>query len=82
MDMASAISQSLEKAWCVQVSAGRGHTALLRSNGRATAVGSNGVRQRSFPEPGDSPDFARVSAGKGHTAHLRTDGRTMAVGSN
>ena len=61
------------------ISAGREHTAALRSDGTAAAVGSSDVGQCDVS--GWSGLIA-MSAGGDHTVGLRSDGTAVAVGSN
>ena len=49
----------------VRVAAGMNHTALLRSDGRALAVGYNYFGQCDLPEPKDGIAFVQVSAAMG-----------------
>ena len=64
------------------VSAGVDHTVLLRSDGRAVAVGQHVEGQCNLPELETGVEFVQVSAGGGHTVLLRSDGRVVAVGRN
>ena len=61
------------------ISAGREHTAALRADGTAAAVGSSDIGQCDVS--GWSGLIA-VSAGWDHTVGLRSDGTAVAVGSN
>jgi len=63
----------------VQVSAGYQHTALLRSDGAAFAIGDNDRNQCNLPT---EPDYAQVSAGGAHTVLLHKNGHAIAVGDN
>lgn len=64
----------------VAVSAGGRHTALLRSDGLAVAVGRNEQGQCSLP--GMDAPIAQVVAGGMHTVVLSTTGEVKAVGGN
>lgn len=66
----------------VQVSAGAHHTALLRNDGRAEAVGMNSDGQCRIPAPEADNLYTQVSAGVLHTVLLRQDGTAIAVGCN
>jgi alpha-tubulin suppressor-like RCC1 family protein len=63
----------------IQLSAGYAHTALLRSNGIASAYGRNESGQCNMPKEGG---FVQVSAGGAHTVLLHENGNAMAIGSN
>ena len=65
-----------------QVSAGRCHTVLLRSDGRAVACGSNYRGQCSIPPLDEGISYSQVSAGLSHTVLLRIDGQAVACGDN
>lgn len=64
----------------VAVSAGGRHTALLRSDGLAVAVGRNEQGQCSLP--GMDAPIAQVVAGGMHTVVLSNTGEVKAVGGN
>lgn len=81
-----------EQGCYVQVSAGYSHTALLRSDGRVAAFGSNDSGQCRLPAPNlgnlramaniSDTGYIQVSAGGDHTVLLSKDGSVEAVGSN
>lgn len=78
VDVARAAAGSPALRW-IQVSAGYAHTALLRSNGIASAYGRNESGQCNMPKEGG---FVQVSAGGAHTVLLHENGNAMAIGSN
>ena len=61
------------------ISAGREHTAALRADGTAAAVGSNDCGQCDVS---DWRDIIAVSAAGTHTIGLKADGTVIAVGDN
>ena len=63
------------------VSAGLRHTWLLRSDGRAVAIGENQHGQCCIPALDEGMAYSQVSAG-GHTLLLRSDGSAVAIGCN
>lgn len=63
----------------VAISAGRYHTAVVFSNGKAGAVGLNSKGQC---EVSGLSNLIDVSAGNSHTVYLRKDGTLVAVGDN
>ena len=63
-----------------QVSAGFGHTVLLRSDGRAVACGNNSLLQCKIPALDKGVTYTQISAGHEHTVLLRSDGRAVACG--
>ena len=65
-----------------QVSAGRYHTMLLRSDGHAVACGSNDTGRCSIPRLALNMSYSQVSAGQNHTMLLRSDGHAVACGCN
>ena len=65
-----------------QISAGFHHTVLLRSDGFAVAVGSNGFGQCNIPRLDEELEYTRISADIGHTVLLCSDGRALAIGKN
>ena len=65
-----------------QVSAGGGHTVLLRSDGQAVACGCNDHGQCLIPDLIHGMTYTQVSAGTDHTVLLRSDGQVVACGSN
>lgn len=64
---------------CVQVSAGRSHTALLGSDGKVYAFGKNESGQCTLPT---DAGHMQISAGGSHTVLLRRNGEAKAIGSN
>eukprot|EP00435_Cladocopium_sp_Y103_P007439 s2781_g2.t1 len=64
------------------VSAGRSHTVLLRSDGRAFACGENAFGQCNIPPLDYGMSYIQVSAGGMHTVLLRSDARAVACGEN
>lgn len=77
--------------WC-QISAGRDHTAAVKSDGTAWTWGENGDGQlgdgtdvdRSSPVAvlGTITTWCQISAGGGHTAAIKTDGAAWTWGLN
>ena len=65
-----------------QISAGFGHTVLLRSDGRAVAIGSNVDGHCNIPALDEGIAYTRISAGRGHTVLVRSDGGAVAIGDN
>ena len=65
-----------------QVSAGRDHTVLLRSDGTAVAFGLNDDGQCNLPLLEEGVSYTQVSAGRYRTVLLRCDGRVVACGKN
>ena len=65
-----------------QISAGFHHTVLLRSDGFAVAVGSDGFGRCSIPPLDQEITYTHISAGAGHTVLLRSDGKAVAIGRN
>ena len=65
-----------------QVSAGKSHTVLLRSDGQAVTCGSNSSGQCSIPLLDEGISYSQVSAGESHTVLLRSDGQAVACGFN
>ena len=65
-----------------QVSAGFAHTVLLRSDGSAVAIRSNGDGQCNIPTLDEGSTYTHIAAGGAHTLLLRSDGRAVAVGRN
>ena len=65
-----------------QVSTGRYHTMLLRSDGHAVACGSNDSGRCSIPRLALNMSYSQVSAGQNHTMLLRSDGNAVACGCN
>ncbi len=63
----------------VAISAGRYHTAVVFSNGKAGAVGLNSKGQCEISGLSNLTD---VSAGDSHTVYLRKNGTLVAVGDN
>lgn len=63
-----------------QVSAGAGHTILLRSDGLAVARGADFYC--SIPTPEQGVTYTQVSAGIFHSVLLRSDGTAIARGDN
>ena len=64
------------------VSAGNGHTVLLRSDGTVVACGSNRFGQGDIPPLDEGVSYTQISAGERHTVLLRTDGTVVAFGEN
>eukprot|EP00435_Cladocopium_sp_Y103_P058628 s1077_g20.t1 len=62
-----------------QVSAGGGHTVLLRSDGNAVAIGDNGVGQCNIPPLDEGLEYTLSSAGGSHTVLLRSDANAVAT---
>ncbi len=62
------------------VSAGVGHTVLLKADGTVTAYGSNSSGQTDVPA--GLTNVVAVSAGGSHTLALKSDGTVVAWGSN
>ena len=62
-----------------QVSAGDGHTVLLRSDGQAVAWGDI-FWTMQIPPLDEGLSYSQVSAGDGHTVLLRSDGQAVAWG--
>ena len=62
------------------VSAGSGHTVLLRGDGNAVACGRNHFGQCDIPRLEDGIKYMRVSAGSLHTVLLRSDGVAVTCG--
>ena len=62
------------------VSAGPGHTVLLRGDGNAVACGRNHFGQCDIPRLEDGIKYMRVSAGSLHTVLLRSDGVAVTCG--
>ena len=62
------------------VSAGSGHTVLLRGDGNAVACGRNHFGQCDIPRLEDGIKYMRVSAGSFHTVLLRSDGVAVTCG--
>jgi alpha-tubulin suppressor-like RCC1 family protein len=65
-----------------QVSAGRCHTVILRSDGHAMACGLNRNTQCNIPPLDVAMSYIQVAAGGYHTVLLRCDGRAVACGKN
>ena len=63
------------------VSAGNGHTVLLRSDGTVVACGSNRFGQGDIPPLDEGVSYTQISAGGDHTVLLRSDGSVVACGS-
>ena len=68
----------MEGAPYCQVSAGNLHTVLLRSDGRAVAVGCNDRGRCDVPILEDGVTYSQVSAGGSHTVFLLSDGSAVA----
>ena len=64
------------------MSAGDGHTVLLRSDGQAVAFGSNSYGQTDVPDLTAGLHFTAAAAGTNHTVLLRSDGQAVAFGLN
>ena len=62
------------------VSAGAGHTVLLRSDGQVVACGKNQNGQCSIPPLEEGISYTQVSAGEDQTMLLRSDGQVVACG--
>ncbi len=64
------------------VSAGGGHTVLLRNDGHAVAFGWNEYHNRrcNVPPLDQGITYTQVSAGRQHTLLLRSDGQAVAFG--
>ena len=62
------------------VSAGGGHTVLLRNDGQAVAFGWNEYRRCNVPPLDQGITYTQVSAGSQHTVLLRSDGQAVAFG--
>ena len=62
------------------VSAGGGHTVLLRNDGHAVAFGWNEYSRCNVPRLNQGITYTQVSAGRQHTVLLRSDGQTVAFG--
>ena len=65
-----------------QISAGSGHTVLLRSDGNVVACGKNNEGQCNILPLDEGVSNTQISAGGGHTVLLRSDGSVAACGSN
>ena len=65
-----------------QVSAGRYHTVLLRSDGVAVACGRNDEGKCTIPPLDDGISYTQISAGDNHTVLLRSDGVAVPCGLN
>ena len=65
-----------------QVSAGKFHTVLLRSDGCAVAIGFNGDGHCSIPPLDEGIAYTQISAGNYSTVLLRSDGSAVAIGRN
>ena len=65
-----------------QVSAGSGHSVLLRSDGIAVAVGQNDEGQCNIPLLEDGMSYTDVLAGGLHTLLFRSDGQVVVCGRN
>lgn len=63
-----------------QVSAGRQHAVLLRSDGQAICCGKNSYGQCNIPVLLEGEAYLQVSAGL-HTVLLRNDGCVLSCGS-
>ena len=55
---------------------------LLRSDGKAVAVGCHGDRQCDIPVLDGDVTYTQTSAGGDHTVLLGSDGKAVAVGCN
>jgi len=64
------------------VSAGGGHTVLLKSDGGVVACGYDGNGRCTIPLLPDGVTYSQVSAGDVHTVLLKSDGGVVACGSN
>merc|ERR1712150_201488 len=64
------------------VSAGGGHTVLLKSDGHVVACGQNAFGQYTIPDLPDGVTYSQVSAGMLHTLLLKSDGHVVACGQN
>lgn len=62
------------------VFAGGQHTVLLRSDGRAIALGNNSCGQCNIPPLKAGQSYTQICAGTSHTVLLRSDGRAVACG--
>ena len=65
-----------------QVSAGGGHSLLLRSNGTVTVCGGNWHGQCNIPEFDEGLAYTQVSAGSQHSLLLKSNGTVAACGAN
>ena len=65
-----------------QVSSGRMHMVLLRSDGQAVACGSNSKGQCDLPVLEEGMSYTHMSAFGSHTVLLRSDGQAVACGFN
>ena len=65
-----------------QISCGREHTILIRSDGQAIGIGCNQYGQIAIPGLPDGVTYEQAAAGKYHTVLLRSDGRAVAFGRN
>ena len=65
-----------------QVSAGRRHSVLLRSDGSAVACGGNDLRQCNIPPLEKEVCYTQISAGNDFSVLLRSDGSAVARGAN
>jgi len=68
-------------AWSsiLQIAAGYGHTAGLKSEGTVVAVGRNIYGQCDVD---DWTNTIQITAGYGHTVGLKADGTVVAIGHN
>ena len=58
------------------------HTALLRSDGSAVAIGQNANGQCNIPPLDEGTVYIQMSAGNSYAVLLRCDGNAVAIGLN